>query len=164
MAAGKSAIGRLLAERLSLPFADTDKLIEQSFGLSVAEIFDKRGEAAFRDAERTLTSRLVAGERQVIAVGGGLFTDPKNRDLLNRGARTVWLDPPFELILPRLERSAKRPLAANRSEAELRSLWDVRRKDYALARLRIRTGNTNPDQVVDQILSALESGKSSVED
>lgn len=161
MAAGKSAIGRLLAERLSLPFADTDKLIEQSFGLSVAEIFHERGEAAFRDAERTLISRLVAGERQVIAVGGGVFTEPRNRDLLNRGARTVWLDPPFELILPRLERSAKRPLAANRSEDELRSLWDLRRNDYAQAQLRIRMPNTNPDQIVDQILIALESERSS---
>src|SRR5437868_2356931 len=111
MAAGKSRIGRLLAQRLNLPFVDTDIRIEEISGIPIAQFFCERGETEFRKMERELILRLLQSEgAQVIALGGGAFVDPQTRDALNRQARTVWLDAPFELVLERLSRSATRPL------------------------------------------------------
>jgi shikimate kinase len=155
MAAGKSRIGRLLAQRLRLPFVDTDHAIEESYRLSVADIFRERGEAEFRDAERALITRLVHEDPKVIALGGGAFVDPRTRDVLNTGAWTIWLDPPFEVILPRLRRSTARPLASSKSEGELRGLWTERRPYYAQAQLRIETSDIDPARIVDQIIQEL---------
>jgi shikimate kinase len=154
MGAGKSKIGRLLAKRLQLPFVDTDKLIEESYGLSVAEIFHERGEPEFRDAERALISRLANEEQKVIALGGGAFVDPRNREALNATV-TIWLDAPLDLILSRLKGSATRPLASNRSEAEIRTLWEERRQSYAQAQVRIETLGADPPRVVEKIISEL---------
>jgi shikimate kinase len=155
MAVGKSRIGRLLAKRLSLPFVDTDSRIEEHFRRSITEIFGQLGEAEFRRAERQLISRLLSEEAQVISVGGGAFTDDRTREELNRQALTVWLDAPFDLVVARLGRSASRPLAASKSEPEIRALWDQRRGHYAQAHLRIETGKRDPERVVEQIISQL---------
>ena len=157
MAAGKSKIGRLLAKRLDWPFIDTDGHIEETLGDSIADIFREQGESVFRAAERASIAALIAGDAQVIAVGGGAFVDPANRDLLNRHALTVWLDVPFELILPRLARSRDRPLAANRTDNELRALWQERRQYYAAAQVRIEVAGEDPDAIVASILSAMRS-------
>ena len=155
MAAGKSRIGRLLAERLRLPFVDTDAAIEESYRQSVSEIFRKHGEAEFREAEHALVARLMNEDPKVVALGGGAFVDARNRDALNGGGWTVWLDPPFEIISPRLKRSAARPLASSRSEADLRALWQERRQFYAQAHLRIETSDADPAQIVDRIIREL---------
>jgi len=155
MAVGKSRIGRLLAKRLSMPFVDTDSRIEEQFRRSVSEIFGQLGEAEFRRAEREMISRLLSEEPQIISVGGGAFTDERTREELNRQALTVWLDAPFELVVARLARSESRPLAASKSEEEIRALWDQRRNYYAQARLRIATGKRDPERVVDQIIAEL---------
>lgn len=155
MAAGKSRIGRALAARLRVPFADADSMIEDEYGCSIADLFRDRGEAEFREAEKRLIRRLLTGERQVVAVGGGAFVDEDNRDALNRAARTVWLDTPFEVILPRLLRSNTRPLASQVSEGELHALWDRRRGAYRAAHVRIDTSDGDEDQIVDRIVAAL---------
>jgi shikimate kinase len=156
MAAGKSRIGRLLAQRLNLPFVDTDTRIEEICGVPLAQFFREQGEAEFRNAERELISRLLqSGEAQVIAIGGGAFVDPHIRDELNRQARTVWLDAPFELVLRRLSRSTIRPLAAGKSALELRALWNERRSHYAQAQVRIETSDADPRRIVEQIMREL---------
>lgn len=157
MAAGKSRIGRILAERLSLPFVDTDAKIEKACGASIAEIFRKRGEAEFRTLEREVISRLLDRGPQVVATGGGAFVDGGTREELGRKAWTVWLDIPFDLALARLARSTKRPLAACKSEAELRSLWDERRPCYARAHIRIGIQDADPGQIADRIIVALRA-------
>lgn len=155
MAAGKSRIGRLLAKRLNLPFVDTDSRIEEHYRRSVGEIFGQLGEAEFRRAEREVISRLLSEEAQIIAVGGGAFIDDETREALNRQAVTIWLDAPFELVLARLGRSGSRPVAADKSEEEIRALWDQRRTYYAQAHLRIATGKRDPERVVDAIIAEL---------
>jgi shikimate kinase len=156
MAAGKSRVGGLLAERLNVPFVDTDSKIEEICGVPVAQLFRERGEPEFRKAERKLILRLLqSGEPQVIAIGGGAFVDPHVRDALNRQARTVWLDAPLELVLERLSRSTIRPLAADKSEPELRALWNARRSHYAQAQVRIETSDADPQCIVDQIIGEL---------
>jgi len=155
MAAGKSRIGRLLARRLNLPFVDTDSRIEEHFRRSVTEIFSQLGEAEFRRAEREVISRLLSQEAKVISVGGGAFIDNETRSTVNGQAVTVWLDVPFDLVLARLSRSESRPLAAHKSEQEIRALWDQRRTYYAQAHLRIATGKRDPERVVDAIIAQL---------
>jgi len=155
MAAGKSRIGRLLARRLNLPFVDTDSRIEEHFRRSVTEIFSQLGEAEFRRAEREVISRLLSQEAKVISVGGGAFIDNETRSTVNGQAVTVWLDVPFDIVLARLSRSESRPLAAHKSEQEIRALWDQRRTYYAQAHLRIATGKRDPERVVDAIIAQL---------
>lgn len=156
MAAGKSRIGRLVAQRLNLPFVDTDSKIEEICGVPVAQFFRERGEPEFRKAERKLILRLLqSGEAQVIAIGGGAFVDPHIRDALNRQARTIWLDAPFELVLKRLSRSTMRPLAADKSALELRALWNERRSHYAQAQVRIETSDADPQRIVERIIKEL---------
>lgn len=155
MAAGKSKIGSRLAERLEVPFTDLDRTIEEQFGCSIADLFRERGEAQFRRAERVQIKRLLSAAPHVIAIGGGAFINADNRDALNRAARTVWLDTPFELILPRLLRSTTRPVAAGKSESELRALWDERRKAYEAAHLRIDTSDADIELIVGRIIAAL---------
>lgn len=155
MASGKSKIGEKLAQLLEMPFVDADRLIEAEHGCSVATIFRERGERVFRQSERETIARLLAGRPQVIAVGGGAFIDDHNRELLLRSARTIWLDTPFELVLPRLLRSTTRPLAANKSPAELRALWEERRESYRQAHVRIDTSDAEVDQIAARIIAAL---------
>lgn len=158
MAVGKSRIGSLLAARLRLPFIDADREIERAYGLSVAEIFTNHGEAEFRGAERQVIARLMAEKPRVIAVGGGAFVDASNREAINRAARSVWLDTPFELILPRARRSTSRPLATERSESELHALWQQRRPAYAQAHVRIDTSDEDAERIIDRIIEVLVSG------
>jgi shikimate kinase len=155
MAAGKSKIGRRLADQLGMPFVDTDLEIEAVRGMPVAEIFAREGEAEFRRAECEILVRLLGGEAKVIAIGGGAFVDPENRARLKEASRTVWLDPPFEVLLSRLARSNARPLATGRSEGELRTLWEKRRSSYAQADLHIATSDEDPQRYVDEIIAQL---------
>lgn len=156
MAAGKSTIGRLLAERLGMPFVDTDAELEKAHRLSVGEIFSQRGEPEFRKAERELILGLLAGQPQVLSVGGGAYVDEEVREALDRQATVIWLDPPFELILERLGRSSARPLASGRSAEELRRLWDARRKAYAAAHIHIPTSDSAPVKFVEAIVEQLQ--------
>lgn len=156
MAAGKSKIGRALADRLAMPFVDTDAEIEAAERMTIADIFAVDGEAAFREAEREAIARQLAGEAKVMALGGGAFVDPENRARLNAACCTVWLDPPFDVLLSRLRRSTRRPLATARSESELRALWESRRSSYAEAQLRVATGDDDPQRYVDAIIAKLD--------
>lgn len=155
MAAGKSRVGRMLAERLGVSFVDSDAEIEVSTRMSVADIFRHLGEPEFRRIERRTIADLIEGEPQVISIGGGAFLDPDTRELLNREATTIWLDPPFELVWERVSRSNKRPLAAGKSPEELRQLWQSRREHYEQAQIRIPTSEGPPTQVVEAILEAI---------
>ena len=155
MAAGKSKIGSRLAERLELSFTDLDQTIEEQYGCSIADLFRQHGEDEFRRAEASQIKLLLNDAPQVIAVGGGAFINPDNRQALNRGALTVWLDTPFELILLRLRRSTGRPLAAGKPESELRALWDERRHAYQEAQIRIDTSDADIERIVERIIAAL---------
>ncbi len=91
MGAGKSSIGRRLAQLLALPFTDADAEIEAAAGVSVEEIFARDGEAAFRSGERRVIARLLDNPVQVLATGGGAFMDPETRALIRARAISIWL-------------------------------------------------------------------------
>lgn len=158
MGAGKSTVGRRLARRLDLPFIDSDAAIEDAAGLSAGEVFERFGEADFRDGERRLVARLIDGPVRVIATGGGAYVNEQTRNLLNERAITVWLDAPVDLLA---ERTARRPGTrpmlnrGNRSEI-LGRLIEERRPSYAEAHIRIPSSGGSHAEVVEAIVTALE--------
>ncbi|MFC4728077.1 shikimate kinase [Coralloluteibacterium thermophilus] len=110
MGSGKSALGRLVAARLGLEFADTDRRIEKRTGVSIATIFEHEGEAGFRARERQVVAELCAGRDRVIATGGGVVLDAANRACLRASGVVVHLHVDVETQLARLARDRSRPL------------------------------------------------------
>src|SRR5579863_1922789 len=113
MGAGKTSIGKRLAQELHLPFIDADSEIEQAAGESVEDIFERHGEAFFRDGERRVIARILDGPPHVLATGGGAFMDPSTRALLASRAIVVWLKADIEVLLARVARRNNRPLLKN---------------------------------------------------
>jgi shikimate kinase len=156
MGVGKSTVGRRLAKRLGLPFVDSDTAIEDAAGYSAAEVFERFGEADFRDGERRLVARLVDGEVRVIATGGGVFVDPRTRDLLNNRAITVWLDAPIDILAERTSRRDTRPLLRNGDpKRTLERLAEERAPSYSSAHIHVKSGDGAHRDVVESIVRAL---------
>jgi shikimate kinase len=158
MGAGKSTVGRRLAKRLGLPFVDSDDAIEEAADHSIAEMFERFGEASFRDGERRVIQRLVGGEPKVIATGGGAFIDPATRALILDKCIAVWLDADIETLAERVTRRNHRPLLKGKEPLPfLRELAAVRNPVYAEAHLRVPSGTAPHEKAVDRILEALAS-------
>ena len=158
MGAGKSTVGRRLARRLGLPFIDSDAAIEDAAGCSAAEVYERYGEADFRDGERRLVARLIEGEVRVIATGGGAYIDPRTRKLLNERSITIWLDAPVEVLADRTSRRDTRPLLRNGDpKGTLQRLANERSPSYAEAHIHVRSGNGAHGEVVESIVTALDA-------
>ena len=157
MGAGKSTVGRRLAHRLHLPFADSDHEIEEAAGLTIAEMFEKYGEAEFRDGERRVISRLIDGNPKVIATGGGAFMNDQTRSLILERATAIWLDADVDVLAERVGRRAgTRPLLNGTDPREkLAALAEARNPIYALAPIHIRSRPLPHDATVDAILKVL---------
>lgn len=157
MGVGKSTVGRRLARRLGLPFVDSDSEIEQTVGLPWGELFERYGEEDYRDGERRLVARLIDSQVRVIATGGGVFVDPRTRELLNERAITVWLDAPVDVLAERTGRRDTRPLLKNGDrKATLERLADLERHAYAEAHIHVKSGEGAHKEVVDAIIDSLE--------
>lgn len=137
--AGKSTVGRLLAERLALPFVDIDREIETAAGSTVAQIFERFGEAHFRELERRVVARFASGEPQVIATGGGAFVDDGTRAIILDRGTAVWLDVDIDTLTERVSGRDHRPLFNGKdARATLEALADARNPVYAQAHLTVR--------------------------
>lgn len=156
MGAGKSSVGRRLAGRLRASFIDADEEIVKAAGLSIADIFEVYGEAAFRDGERKVMARLLNGPPCVLAAGGGAFLAAETRALIGEHAVSVWLRAELDTLVARTQGRASRPLL-NRGDprATLAGLMARRYPVYAEADLVVDTGMENADYTTDQILDAL---------
>ena len=156
MGAGKSSIGRRLAQALCLPFVDADSEIEAAAGLTIAEIFARDGEAAFRNGERRVIARLLENPTQVLAAGGGAFMDPATRALIRARAISIWLRADLELMLARVSRRNNRPLLRNGDPREVLSrLMAERYPIYAEADLTVDSIDGPPDATLASVLDAL---------
>ena len=110
MGAGKTAIGRRVAERLGVDFVDADDEIEAAAGCSITEIFERHGEAAFRDGEHRVIARLLEGAPKVVATGGGAFMNEATRRAIESHGTSIWLRADFETLWRRVSRRDHRPL------------------------------------------------------
>lgn len=157
MGVGKSTVGKRLAARLHLPFIDADHEIEAAADLSIPEIFERFGEAEFRDGERRVIARLMDGEPKVIATGGGAFMQPETRALILEKGIAIWLDADLDVLAERVSRrEGTRPLLKNRNaRAVLGELAAVRNPIYALAPIHIVSQPLPHEATVDTILEAL---------
>ncbi len=156
MGAGKTSIGRRLAARLGLPFRDADQEIELAAGCSIPEVFSRFGEAAFRDGERRVIRRLLAGDPMVLAYGGGAFMDAQTREATRSEAVSVWLRCSLPTLVRRVASRDNRPLLAGRDREEtLRQLMEVRYPVYAEADLIVDCGDEPPDHTTTQVMNAL---------
>ena len=157
MGAGKSTVGRRLAKRLGLAFVDTDSEIEDATGHRWGELFERFGEADYRDGERRLVARIVDGEVRVISTGGGVFADSGTRELLNDRAITVWLDAPVDVLADRTGRRNTRPLLRDNPRKRLEELSQQEGPCYAEAHIHVKSGDGAHKDVVEAIINALEA-------
>lgn len=121
MGTGKTRIGKATAHLLAWPFTDTDKLIEQKAGTTIAQIFADRGEAGFRQLEGSVIQEISQYQRWVIALGGGAILFEKNWQMISQSGITICLTAPIEELCERISRNQKRPLVANTPPEELRA-------------------------------------------
>jgi len=158
MGTGKSSIGRRLANALNLPFVDADDAIEEAAQFSIAEIFDRHGEAVFRDGERRVIARLMDGEAKVIATGGGAFVNAETRALILAKAITIWLDADVETLVERTSRKNTRPLLRQGDPREiLTRLRDERRPAYAEAPIHVTSGRGPQSRTVARVLKEIDA-------
>ncbi len=162
MGAGKSTIGKLLAQKVHYNFVDTDSLIEQCAGKSIPEIFANEGEDSFRDLEQQILSQVSAYTRLVVATGGGIVMRSLNWSHLHDGI-VVWIDVPVEVLYDRLKtESEHRPLLQTEDPLQrLNDLYEQRRDRYAQADISImvnadETPEAVSDRLFDMILNRLE--------
>lgn len=156
MGAGKTAVGRRLAQSLGWPFADADLAIEAAAGTTISNIFQEIGEAAFRAKERQVIARLLDEERRVLALGGGAFVDPKTRALVRSRAISVWLRADLDVLVRRTARRDDRPLLAGGDpRARLAALLEQRDPIYAEADLSVDSGKGPIGDVVARMLQGL---------
>jgi shikimate kinase len=156
MGAGKSAVGRPLAEALGYRFLDADDALEQVAGRTIPEIFATDGEAGFRELETAVLGQIAGWHSLVVATGGGVVTRPENWGHMRQGV-VVWLDAPAPLLLQRLRAdSTPRPLLqAGDPGARLGELLAQRQPLYAQADLRVQQSGDSPAQVAQQVLADL---------
>jgi shikimate kinase len=159
MGVGKSSVGRRLAARLGIPFADADTEIEKAAGMSIADVFARHGEADFRSGEARVIARLLESGPQVLATGGGAFMNVKTRDAIRAKGVSIWLKAEFEVLLRRIsKRRNERPLLQTDDPAEtLRTLLAEREPIYAQADLTVHSRDVSHDAIVADIMTALAS-------
>jgi shikimate kinase len=158
MGAGKSSIGRRLAQRLKVPFVDADGEIEAAAGATVEEIFERHGEAAFREGERRVIARLLEGPVHVLATGGGAFMDAATRAVLRERAISIWLRADLDLLLARVLRRNNRPLLKGQDpRIVLARLMAERHPVYAEADITVDTIEGPPEATLDCVMAALAS-------
>ncbi|MBI1243066.1 shikimate kinase [Umezakia ovalisporum] len=155
MGAGKTTVGKLLANHLSYKFLDTDDIITQSTGRSINQLFAEEGEVAFRQLESNVLAQVCAYTQLTVATGGGIVLERQNWSYLHHGL-VVWLDVPVQLLYTRLAEDRTRPLLQDSDPQEkLRSLLEQRTPLYSQADLKI---TVTEEQTAEEIANKVMEG------
>ena len=156
MGAGKSTVGRRLAQRLGLIFKDADHEIEAAAGLTIPDIFAIYGEPSFRDGEERVIARLLRAGPLVLATGGGAFMRDATRARVGGSGVSVWLKAELDVLMRRVRKRGNRPLLETEDpEATMRALMEARHPVYAEADVEVLSRDVSHDRVVDDVLEAL---------
>src|SRR3954463_602533 len=157
MGAGKSSIGRRLAQRVGLSFVDADAEIEAAAGMTIAEIFASYGEPYFRSGEQRVIARLLESGPQVLATGGGAFMNAETRVAIRQKGVSVWLKAEFEVLMRRVKRraTADRPMLQGDPAQRIRHLMDERYPIYAEADVTVISREVSHELIVGEIVTEL---------
>jgi shikimate kinase len=156
MGAGKTSIGRKVAARLGMPFADSDKEIEEASRMTIPELFERYGETEFRALEERVIHRLLSEGRRVISTGGGAFMNPAIRNEIAQTGVSVWLKADFDTLMERVARNRNRPLLRDPDPAGvMRRLMEVRYPVYAEADITVKTRDAHRDVIASEVIDAL---------
>lgn len=158
MGVGKSSVGRRLANALDLPFRDADVEVETAAGRSIPDIFADLGEAAFREGERRVISRLLDEPPHILATGGGAFMNAETRALIKSKAISVWLKADLEVLAKRVARKDNRPLLSGKDPMDVLIAQAADRYPiYEQADVSVETGDAAHHVTVDQVMRAITS-------
>jgi shikimate kinase len=156
MGAGKSTVGRRLAQKLGLEFTDADAEIERAAGKTVPDIFKDHGEAYFREGERKVIARLLESGPQVLATGGGAFMNEETRHNIACRGISVWLKADMNLLMKRVRRRDNRPLLkAEDPEEVMRQLIAQRYPVYGQADVTVESRDVPHNSIVSDVIRAL---------
>ena len=159
MGVGKTSVGNLLAKKLSLPFFDTDSMVEKDVGLIIPEIFERHGEKFFREKEYEIAQPTLNKKDCVIALGGGAFVNP-NIQRAAKNSLVVCLSSSFETFLQKVEELKNtRPLLKNKSLEEIQELYDIRATCYTGCDFNINVDNLSTEEVTNKIINFIKRKK-----
>ncbi|MCD8562502.1 MAG: shikimate kinase [Alphaproteobacteria bacterium] len=157
MGAGKTYLGKVLARSLGVEFYDSDSLVEERAGASIADIFAKEGETAFRVLEAGAIASLLSEPPAVISTGGGAVTNPETLTAIKDRAYSIWVEASLPDMLERVSRNKRRPLIRDAAdpEAVLSGLLAKRQDLYAQADIHVMNRNDDGNRALDDILTGL---------
>ncbi|MCZ7448825.1 shikimate kinase [Agrobacterium rhizogenes] len=156
MGAGKSAVGRMVAQQLKVPFIDTDVEIERVSRMTIAELFATYGEEEFRALETRVIKRLLRGGPKVVSTGGGAFINDNTRAHIRRGGISLWLKADLEVLWERVNKRDHRPLLKTENpKATLAALMEKRYPIYAEADVTIESRDVRKEIIATEVLTAL---------
>lgn len=160
MGAGKSSIGRLVAQQLNIPFVDTDVEIERVSRMTITELFASYGELEFRALETRVIKRLLKGGPRVVSTGGGAFINDSTRFHVKRGSLSVWLKADLDVLWDRVNKRDSRPLLkTDNPKQTLENLMNTRYPIYAEADLTVLSLDVGKEVMVKEVLAAIAEGK-----
>ena len=158
MGAGKSTIGRQVADRLGVAFRDADREIELAAGRTIQEIFAEFGEEHFRSGERRVIARLLEDDPFVLATGGGAFMDAETRAVIKERAISVWLRAEFDVLWARVSKRSHRPLLKTADpQKTLMDLMTARYPTYGTADITVESADAPKDETAEQVITALKA-------
>ena len=156
MGSGKSSIGSLISKKLDLTFIDIDNLIVKDTGMSISEIFKKKGEDYFRNLEEKITLKSLKKINNVISLGGGGFINTKIRKEILTNHFSFWLNWDESTLIKRINNSKKRPLAFRSTNKEIREIIKKRSKIYSNADFKINCNTLTKMEIVKKIIKLYE--------
>ena len=156
MGSGKSSIGNLVSKELDLPFIDIDSLIVENTGMSISEIFEKKGEVYFRNLEEKITLKSLKKIKNVISLGGGGFINTKIRKEILSNHFSFWLNWDESILIKRIMGSKKRPLAYKSTDLEIRTIIKNRSKIYKKAQFKINCNKLTKTEIIKKIIQIYE--------
>jgi shikimate kinase len=156
MGSGKSTIGSLISKKLDVKFIDVDSVLEDVTKMKIAEIFEKKGENFFRNLEEKITLKLLNSNSNVISLGGGGFINEKIRNEVLKNNLSFWLNCDTQMLLGRIKKNQRRPIAFNLSDSELTELITKRTKIYSKAQFKINCRKLKKTEIVKKILKIYE--------
>ncbi len=156
MGAGKSTIGKRVAQMLGVAFVDADTEIETASRMTIPELFERYGEAEFRDLERRVIRRILRTGPKVLATGGGAFMNEQTRKAISRAGISVWLKAELDVLMDRVGRKSNRPLLKTADpRATMQGLMDTRYPVYALADITIMSRDEKKEVMAGEVIDAL---------